>query len=165
MPQQLSPPAATPPITVTLLPPAPAPSFVVIPLPPPTYSSAYPPNYPPNYPAISKPVSYECVSSNGGKVLGVISTTGGLRSATAACNHRINACIIDYDSSGNNDGNYGSDGGCIAQIQGELSDEEDQHDRMVTNKLRGGELMKCFNTCEAGTRGLLALIMDMEVLP
>ena len=94
-----------------------------------SFSGAPPVNLPspskptaPNNPSIAtskKPVTYyyACLLSTG-KELGVVSTSNGLRAATAACNHRISACIIDYESSGNNDGNFGGDGGCLAIIQG-----------------------------------------------
>ena len=76
------------------------------------------------YPAITTPANYECFLV-AGKVLGtVVNTSGGLEPATTACNHRITACINDYESSGNNDGNFGVEGGCTAQLQGKQSKEE-----------------------------------------
>ena len=81
------------------------------------------PKYPTPAKLPDKSVRYECVSPDG-KDLGTVNATGGLDSATAACNHRISTCIIDYESSGNNDGDFGASGGCIARIQGRPSGGE-----------------------------------------
>lgn len=101
------------------LPSPPQPPYPAPPVPPPITPPS-PGQQIPKYPAISMPADYLCLSFSAGKVLGVIIATGGLQSATTACNHRIIACIIDYESSGNSDGNFGGDGGCIAQLQGKL---------------------------------------------
>ena len=93
-------------------PPAPRRVFppVILTLPP-----TYPPAYPPNYPPISKPANYVCLLA--GQEVGIVNASGSLNSATAACNHRFSPCQNDYESSGNNDGNFGRDGGCIAQLR------------------------------------------------
>ena len=74
--------------------------------------------------------NYECLLF--GKVLGTVSISGGLNSATAACNHRIKYCINDYEGSGNNDGNFGVAGGGVAQLQGKLGEKQKNNSSIVT---------------------------------
>ena len=103
--------------------------------PPRTLVSPSPQRSPPKYLAITTPANYECFSS-AGKMLGtVLNTSGGVEPATAACNHRITACQTDYESTGNNDWNFGVEGGCTAQPQGRprVMNEEKQ-------KTRGGSM-------------------------
>ena len=107
-----------------MLPHTPPPPPIPLSFPPVTLlspSKPSPPKYP--MPAISTRPVLPYVCSSAGKVLGIVRTSGDLDSATAACNHRISTCIIDYESSENN----GYDGGCIAQLQGKLSVEGDNN--------------------------------------